>query len=97
MPVKSFTPTLFPPPSRGRVFIVFRHVTERFFIELLTISEERLSAARHLCLTCPPSAGPQPGAEISAGAYLPGRNASVASVSVQRLAERWTFYFRDDA
>jgi hypothetical protein len=49
MPVKSFTPTLFPPPSRppaqkslwlgeGRVFIVFRYVTERFFIELLTIS-----------------------------------------------------------
>jgi len=32
------TPTLFPPPSRGRVFLVFPYIPERFFIELLTIS-----------------------------------------------------------
>ena len=36
--VRAFTPTLFPPPSRGRVFLVFPYVPERFFIELLTIS-----------------------------------------------------------
>jgi hypothetical protein len=45
MPAKSFTPTLFPPPSRGRVFIVF-HVrtgwagsfTEVFVIIFLNLT-----------------------------------------------------------
>jgi len=39
MPPQSFTPTLFPPPSRGRVSLVFPYVPDRFFIELLTISK----------------------------------------------------------
>jgi hypothetical protein len=38
MPVSPFTPTLFPPPSRGRVSLIFPYFREGFFIKLLTIS-----------------------------------------------------------
>jgi hypothetical protein len=34
-----FTPTLFPPPSRGRVSLVFPHIPKRFFMKLLTIPQ----------------------------------------------------------
>jgi hypothetical protein len=39
MLVRPFTPTLFPPPLRGRVSLVFPYIPERFFIKLLTISK----------------------------------------------------------
>jgi len=37
MPVSPFTPTLFPPPSRGRVSLVFPYSSEWFFITFLTL------------------------------------------------------------
>jgi len=37
-PVRPFTPTLFPPPSRGRVSLAFGHVPERFFIKVIMIT-----------------------------------------------------------
>jgi len=49
MPFRPFTPTLSLPPraaqalaprARGRVFLVFPYVPDRFFIKLLTILEE---------------------------------------------------------
>ena len=37
MLVSSFTPTLFPPPSRGRVSLMLRCFWEWFFISVLTL------------------------------------------------------------
>src|SRR4030042_1547558 len=40
MPPQSFTPTLLPPPSRGRDVLVFLYFLTEFFITSLTISIE---------------------------------------------------------
>ena len=40
MLVSPFTPTLFPPPSEGRISLVFRYSSEWFFIAFLTLAKK---------------------------------------------------------